>query len=374
MTKQEMLQLKMTATRVRMGIIEATHGGKSGHPGGSLSAADVLTYLYFKEMQIDPQNPQDPDRDRFVLSKGHAAPGLYSVLAERGFFPVADLPTLRRSGSYLQGHPNMNTVPGVDMSTGSLGQGVSAAAGMALAAKMKNPDVNVYTLLGDGEIEEGECWEAFMFANHYKLDNLCIMIDVNGLQSVDYSKFKHYNMCAMEYVYFARPDSDIEGTNVHAFRKETGRMLYEEAPVDADIVVGVPDSSLSAAIGYSEASGIPYEMGLIKNKYVGRTFIQPSQELREKGVRMKLSPVRSIVEGKRLVIVDDYIVRGTTSRRIVKMLRQSGAKEIHMRIASPAITHPCFYGVDMSTYDELICAREKDLEAVRRLIGADSLG
>ena len=156
MTKQEMLQLKMTATRVRMGIIEATHGGKSGHPGGSLSAADVLTYLYFKEMQIDPQNPQDPDRDRFVLSKGHAAPGLYSVLAERGFFPVADLPTL--------------------------GQGVSAAAGMALAAKMKNPDVNVYTLLGDGEIEEGECWEAFMFANHYKLDNLCIMIDVNGLQ------------------------------------------------------------------------------------------------------------------------------------------------------------------------------------------------
>ena len=160
MTKQEMLQLKMTATRVRMGIIEATHGGKRGHPGGSLSAADVLPYLYFKEMQID----------------------LYSVLAERGFFPVADLPTLRRSGSYLQGHPNMNTVPGVDMSTGSLGQGVSAAAGMALAAKMKNPDVNVYTLLGDGEIEEGECWEAFMFANHYKLDNLSIMIDVNGLQ------------------------------------------------------------------------------------------------------------------------------------------------------------------------------------------------
>ena len=197
MTKQEMLQLKMTATRVRMGIIEATHGGKSGHPGGSLSAADVLTYLYFKEMQIDPQNPQDPDRDRFVLSKGHAAPGLYSVLAERGFFPVADLPTLRRSGSYLQGHPNMNTVPGVDMSTGSLGQGVSAAAGMALAAKMKNPDVNVYTLLGDGEIEEGECWEAFMFANHYKLDNLCIMIDVNGLQ-IDGPTAKVMNSAPLE--------------------------------------------------------------------------------------------------------------------------------------------------------------------------------
>ena len=182
MTKQEMLQLKMTATRVRMGIIEATHGGKSGHPGGSLSAADVLTYLYFKEMQIDPQNPQDPDRDRFVLSKGHAAPGLYSVLAERGFFPVADLPTLRRSGSYLQGHPNMNTVPGVDMSTGSLGQGISAAAGMAKGAKYLHQDVNVYTLLGDGEIAEGEVWEAMLFAAHYKLDNFCMIIDLNGLQ------------------------------------------------------------------------------------------------------------------------------------------------------------------------------------------------
>ena len=182
MTKQEMLQLKMTATRVRMGIIEATHGGKSGHPGGSLSAADVLTYLYFKEMQIDPQNPQDPDRDRFVLSKGHAAPGLYSVLAERGFFPVADLPTLRRSGSYLQGHPNMNETPGVDMSTGSLGQGVSAACGMALGAKHAGKPINVYTILGDGEVEEGECWEAFMFAAHYGLSNLCVVLDRNHLQ------------------------------------------------------------------------------------------------------------------------------------------------------------------------------------------------
>ena len=182
MTKLETLQLKLTATRVRMGIIEATHGGKSGHPGGSLSAADVLTYLYFKEMQIDPQNPQDPDRDRFVLSKGHAAPGLYSVLAERGFFPVADLPTLRRSGSYLQGHPNMNSVPGVDMSTGSLGQGISAACGMALGAKHAGSAVNVYAILGDGEVEEGECWEAFMFAAHYGLSNLCVMLDRNHLQ------------------------------------------------------------------------------------------------------------------------------------------------------------------------------------------------
>ena len=182
MTKQEMLQLKMTATRVRMGVIEATHAAKSGHPGGSLSAADALTYLYFKEMQIDPETPHDPDRDRFVLSKGHAAPGLYSVLAERGFFPVEDLRTLRHDGSYLEGHPNMNTVPGVDMSTGSLGQGVSAACGMALAARLQGAGVNVYTLLGDGELNEGECWEAFMLASHYKLDNLCIMVDVNNLQ------------------------------------------------------------------------------------------------------------------------------------------------------------------------------------------------
>ena len=182
MTKLETLQLKLTATRVRMGVIEATHGAGCGHPGGSLSAADVLTYLYFREMRIDPEQPQDPNRDRFVLSKGHCAPGLYATLAERGFFPVADLPTLRHSNSYLQGHPNMNTVPGVDMSTGSLGQGVSAACGMALGAKKLGSDINIYTLLGDGEIEEGECWEAFMFANHYKLDNLCIMIDVNGLQ------------------------------------------------------------------------------------------------------------------------------------------------------------------------------------------------
>lgn len=182
MTKKEMLQLKMTATRVRMGVIEATHAAKSGHPGGSLSAADALTYLYFKEMQVDPANPSDPERDRFVLSKGHAAPGLYATLAERGYLPVEDLPTLRHNGSYLEGHPNMNKIPGVDMSTGSLGQGVSAACGMALAARQQEKDINVYTLLGDGEIEEGECWEAFMFACHYKLDNLCILIDVNGLQ------------------------------------------------------------------------------------------------------------------------------------------------------------------------------------------------
>lgn len=230
--------------------------------------------------------------------------------------------------------------------------------------------------LGDGWVVSSETCAFEVVGAEFVRDvapGEVVIIDANGLQSVDYSKFKHYNMCAMEYVYFARPDSDIENVNVHSFRKETGRMLYEEYPVDADIVVGVPDSSLSAAIGYSEASGIPYELGLIKNKYVGRTFIQPSQELREKGVRMKLSPVHSIVDGKRIVLVDDSIVRGTTSRRIVKMLRQAGAKEIHLRIASPAITSPCFYGVDISTYDELICAGKDGKERAREIIGADSL-
>ena len=182
MTASEKKQLMATACKVRMGVIEGTHGAKAGHPGGSLSAADVFTYLYFKEMNIDPKNPKWEERDRFVLSKGHTAPGLYAALAERGFFPVDDLPTLRHIDSYLQGHPNMNTVPGVDMSTGSLGQGISAAAGMALAAKLQKKDCRVYTLLGDGEIQEGQVWEAMMFAHHYKLDNLCAVIDNNGLQ------------------------------------------------------------------------------------------------------------------------------------------------------------------------------------------------
>ena len=182
MTSQEYNQLAINACKVRMGIIEATHAAKCGHPGGSLSAADLFTYLYSKEMNVDPANPKWEDRDRFVLSKGHTAPGLYAALAQRGFFPVEDLITLRKAGSYLQGHPNMNSVPGVDMSTGSLGQGISTACGMALAAKVKGKDYRVYTLLGDGEIQEGQVWEACMFASHYKLDNLCIFIDNNGLQ------------------------------------------------------------------------------------------------------------------------------------------------------------------------------------------------
>ncbi len=182
MTSSEKKQLQITACKIRMGVIESTYGAKAGHPGGSLSATEIYTYLYFKEMNIDPKNPRWEDRDRFVLSKGHTTPGLYSTLAHRGFFPVEDLPTFRHIDSYLQGHPNMNMVPGVDMSTGSLGQGVSVATGMALGAKHTGKTNRVYALLGDGEIQEGQVWEAAMAAAHYKLDNLCIVVDNNGLQ------------------------------------------------------------------------------------------------------------------------------------------------------------------------------------------------
>ena len=177
----------------------------------------------------------------------------------------------------------------------------------------------------------------------------------------------------MEYIYFARPDSDIDGCNVHAYRKEAGRRLYRECPAEADMVVGVPESSLSAAMGYAEESGIPYEMGLVKHKYVGRTFIEPVQSMRELGVKMKLSPVRSIVKGKRIVLVDDSIVRGTTSLKIVKLLREAGATEVHVRIASPMMRFTCHYGVDTSTPEELLCSH-RTLEEARIAIGADSLG
>ena len=229
--------------------------------------------------------------------------------------------------------------------------------------------------LGDGYVVSSETCAFDVLGAEFVRDvepGEIVTIDRQGIRSRDYSMYKRCEMCSMEYIYFARPDSDIDGCNVHAYRKESGRLLFKESPADADIVVGVPDSSLSAAMGYAEASGLPYEMGLIKNKYIGRTFIQPSQELREKGVRMKLSAVRSIVKGKRVVLVDDSIVRGTTSRRIVTMLKEAGATEVHVRIASPQMTHPCFYGVDTSTRDELISAH-KDLEGVREEICADSL-
>lgn len=176
------LELMKTANEVRKGVVTAVHSAKAGHPGGSLSAADIFTYLYFEEMNIDPADPKKADRDRFVLSKGHTAPGLYSTLAHRGFFPVEDLVTLRHTGSYLQGHPDMKHIPGVDMSSGSLGQGISAAVGMAISAKLTNEDYRVYTLLGDGEIQEGQVWEASMLAGFRKLDNLVVIVDNNGLQ------------------------------------------------------------------------------------------------------------------------------------------------------------------------------------------------
>lgn len=182
MDKKRIVELSIIANKVRKNALTAVHSAQSGHPGGSLSIADILTLLYFEVMKNDPKNPKDPDRDRFVLSKGHTAPALYGTLAERGYFPVEDIPGFRHIDSYLQGHPDMTKVPGVDMSTGSLGQGVCVAGGMALAAKLDNKDYRVYSILGDGELEEGQVWEAAMFAPHYKLDNFTIFIDNNGLQ------------------------------------------------------------------------------------------------------------------------------------------------------------------------------------------------
>jgi len=199
-----------------------------------------------------------------------------------------------------------------------------------------------------------------------------LIIDNGGLHSERFTLHTQRAMCSMEYIYFSRPDSNIDGINVHTARKSLGKQLAMESAVEADVVTGVPDSSISAAIGYAELSGIPYELGLIKNRYVGRTFIQPSQSLREQGVKMKLSPVRGVVEGKRVVMVDDSIVRGTTSRRIVRMLREAGATEVHVRISSPPIKNPCFYGIDTSTHEELI-ASSHSVEEMREIIGADSL-
>ncbi len=182
MDKARKNELQKIACRVRMHVIEGTYNAKSGHPGGSLSVTDTLTYLYFDRMNVNADNPSDPKRDRFVLSKGHCAPALYGALAEKGFFPISEIKNLRKIGAFLQGHPDMKKTPGIDMSTGSLGQGISAACGMAMSAKISGDDYRVYAVLGDGESQEGEVWEAFMFASHYKLDNLCVVIDNNGLQ------------------------------------------------------------------------------------------------------------------------------------------------------------------------------------------------
>lgn len=199
-----------------------------------------------------------------------------------------------------------------------------------------------------------------------------IVIDRDGFRSQRFANAGRRSTCSFEFIYFARPDSDIDSINVHQARKRLGKRLAEEYPVEADVVTGVPDSSISAAIGYAEATGIPYELGLIKNRYIGRTFIKPTQELRERGVKMKLSAVRKIVEGKRIVMIDDSIVRGTTSKHIVNLLREAGAAEVHVRISSPPVTNPCFYGIDTSHREELIAAHHS-IEEIREIIGADSL-
>ncbi|MGX6971118.1 amidophosphoribosyltransferase [Vagococcus bubulae] len=199
-----------------------------------------------------------------------------------------------------------------------------------------------------------------------------IEINDKGLHSYRYTDDTMYSICSMEYIYFARPDSNIKGINVHSARKRMGKTLAKECPVEADMVIGVPNSSLSAASGYAEESSIPYEMGLVKNQYVARTFIQPTQELREEGVRLKLSAVRGVVEGKRVILVDDSIVRGTTSKRIVRLLKEAGAKEVHVRISSPPLAYPCFYGIDIQTKEELIAANYST-EKIREIIEADSL-
>lgn len=230
--------------------------------------------------------------------------------------------------------------------------------------------------LGDGYVVSSESCAFEIIGASFVRDvepGEIICIDSKGIRCRKYSQFQRHHMCAMEYIYLARPDSDIDGCNVHAYRKEAGRRLYRECPADADIVVGVPESSLSAAMGYSEESGIPYEMGLVKHKYMGRTFISPVQEMRELGVKMKLCPVPSIVRGKRIALVDDSIVRGTTSLKIVKLLREAGATEVHVRIASPMMKFPCFYGVDTSTSEELLCSK-RSLKEACDAIGADSLG
>ncbi len=235
------LELQKMANEVRKGIVTATHSAKSGHPGGSLSAAEVFTYLYFEEMNIDPARPDDPDRDRFVLSKGHTAPGYYSALAHRGYFPVEDLVTLRHVGSHLQGHPCRQHTPGVDMSSGSLGQGISVAVGMALSGKMSGKDYRVYTLLGDGEIQEGLVWEAAMFAGHRKLDNLCVIVDNNGLQ-IDGSVA---DVCSPYPI-----DKKFEAFNFHVINVADGNDMEQIAAAfaEARTIKGMPTAIIMKTV------------------------------------------------------------------------------------------------------------------------------
>ena len=249
----EKLELQKIANEVRKDIVTALHSAKAGHPGGSLSAADVFTYLYFEEMNIDPADPKKEDRDRFVLSKGHTAPGLYSALAHRGFFPVEDLETLRHLGSYLQGHPCLDKIPGVDMSSGSLGQGISAACGMALAGKMDNAAYKVYTILGDGEIEEGQVWEAAMFANQYHLDNLVAIVDNNGLQ-ID---GKLSEVCSPEPI----PEK-FEAFGWHVIRMDAHDFdAIDAAMQEAETIVGKPVAIIQKSVKGKGVSFMENQVG-----------------------------------------------------------------------------------------------------------------
>lgn len=249
----EKLELQKIANEVRKDIVTALHSAKAGHPGGSLSAADVFTYLYFEEMNIDPKDPKKADRDRFVLSKGHTAPGYYSALAERGFFPKEDLKTLRHLGSYLQGHPDMKHIPGVDMSSGSLGQGISCAVGMALAGKMDHKDYRVYTLLGDGEIEEGQVWEASMFARHRKLDNLVVIVDNNNMQ-IDGTLDE---VCSPDPI-----DKKFEAFNFHVIHVADGNDFAQlaEAFKEARETKGMPTAIIAHTL---KGKGVSYMEGQV---------------------------------------------------------------------------------------------------------------
>ncbi len=247
------LELQKKAVEVRKGIITSVHSAKAGHPGGSLSAADIFTYLYFEEMNVDPKNPKDENRDRFVLSKGHTAPGLYSVLAQKGYFPVEDLLTLRHTGSYLQGHPDMKHIPGVDMSSGSLGQGLSCAVGMALAAKLQNKEYRTYCLCGDGEIQEGQIWEAAMFAGARKLDNLCVIVDNNNLQ-IDGT---------VEEVCSPYPlDKKFESFNFHVINIDGNDMeAIRQAFAEAKATKGMPTAIIAHTVKGKGVSFMEHEVG-----------------------------------------------------------------------------------------------------------------
>ena len=266
------LELMKTANEVRKGIVTAVHSAKSGHPGGSLSAADIYTYLYFEEMNIDPKDPKKADRDRFVLSKGHTAPGYYSTLAHRGFFPVEDLTTLRKVGSYLQGHPDMKHIPGVDMSSGSLGQGISAAVGMAISAKLSNDDYRVYTLLGDGEIQEGQVWEASMLAGHRKLDNLVVIVDNNNLQ-IDGKVNSPYPI-----------DKKFEAFNFHVINIDGNDFdQIEEAFKEARNTKGMPTAIIAKTIKGKGVSFMEDQAGWHGKAPNDEQYAQAMEELEKAG-------------------------------------------------------------------------------------------